>query len=142
MYRKCLDLTRQAMHLLDDLASLQVSQGGIHISPGNYYCERRKPCASEAYLPPETAADVPTEFVSVTETVPITPVSPLNVNGTVSENAPPFVTPASLLNHVSASALNGTLQGEHPLSCVPEAALNTNAPLVRSRGVDVASRNT
>src|ERR1039457_2447832 len=55
------------------------------------------------YLPPETAADVATEFVSVTETVPMTLVSPLNVIGIVSENAPPLATPVALPNHVVAS---------------------------------------
>ena len=86
---------------------------------------------------------MPTEFVSVTETVPIVLVSPLKVNGTASENAPPFVTPVALVNHVAESLPNGTAQlGVHPFNWVPEAAVKTNAPLVRSRGVELASRTT
>src|ERR1035441_2963064 len=97
----------------------------------------------KAHLPPETTADVPAEFVSVTETVPITLVSPLKVNGTASENAPPFVTPVALANHVAESLPNGTAQlGVHPFNWAPEVAVKTNAPLVRSRGVELASRTT
>ena len=35
------------------------------------------------------AADLPIEFVKVTETEPIASPEPLRVNGTVNENAPP-----------------------------------------------------
>jgi hypothetical protein len=49
---------------------------------------------------------VPTEFVSVAETVLMTLVSPLNVNGIVRENAPPLASPPALANHVVASGPN------------------------------------
>src|SRR5262249_3353987 len=48
------------------------------------------------YFPPDCAADVPTELASVTFTAPIALVSPENVNGMVSENAPPFDSPGAL----------------------------------------------
>ena len=54
-----------------------------------------------------------------------------------------FVTPVPLANHVAASLPTGTVQlGVHPFNWVPEAAVKTNAPLVRSRGVELASRTT
>jgi hypothetical protein len=88
--------------------------------------------------------DVPIEFVSVTETVPIAVVSPEYVNGMVSENIPPFATPqfaAVSENHAIAAAVSETVNWL-PFNCVPEAAVNVRLALVRSRGVELPSRNT
>ncbi len=95
------------------------------------------------YLPPETGADWPTEFVSTTDTVPIALVSPLNVNGSVSEKAPPLAIPLGLANHAAASVPNWAVQlGVQPLICAPDAAVSTNIPLIRSRGEEVPSTTT
>ena len=95
------------------------------------------------YCPPDTAAEVPTELVSVTETVPRALVLPVNVKGKVIENAPPLDTPVALAgsNHGVATLVSETVC-EPPFSVVPEAAVKVKFALVRSRGVELASRNT
>jgi hypothetical protein len=67
--------------------------------------------------------------------------SPEYANGIVTENAPPFVTPVVLVNHVVA-ALESDTVSVAPFNWVPEAAVNVRLALVRSRGVELPSRNT
>ena len=63
--------------------------------------------------------------------------------GTVSDTVPPFDTPVALANQAAASVAKDTVQlGVQPFIWVPGAAVKTNAPLVRSRVVELASRNT
>ena len=95
---------------------------------------RQTLAAPPRHLPPETAADVPTEFVSVTETVLRAVVSPLYANGIVTENAPPLATPAELWNQVVPAEAKDTVKDVVPLSVVLEAALNVStAPLPARR---------
>src|SRR5579871_4520774 len=73
----------------------------------------------------------------------MTLVSPENVNGTLSDVLPPLAMPSALANQAAASDAKLTVQfGEHPVICLPGAAVKTKAPLVRSRVVELASRNT
>ena len=78
-------------------------------------------------------ADVPTEFVSVTETDPSTLVGPESVNGTVSRNMLPFCCPAALPNQIVNAALTGTANVVLPLNAVPDAAVKVKFAVVMSR---------
>src|ERR1700761_9241770 len=80
-----------------------------------------------------TAAEVPTEFVSVTEPVPSTFVGPEMVNGTVNRNMLPLSCPAVLSNHVLKSEPTGTAKVVVPLNAVPAAAVKVNVAVVMSR---------
>src|SRR5207248_11441672 len=95
------------------------------------------------YFPPDCATDVPTEFASVTFTAPIALVSPVNVNGMVSEKAPPFARPGALpwSNHCAPAGASETVNCV-PFNCAPPDAVKVTLAVVRSRGVELASRNT
>lgn len=86
---------------------------------------------------------MPAEFVSVTETLPSAAVSPVKLNGIVSENDPPAVTPGVFVatNHVFEAVVKGTVRFA-PLSVAPDAAEKVTFALKRSRGVDVPSSTT
>ena len=87
--------------------------------------------------------EVPTELVSVTETVFSALVSPEKVNGNVSENAPPFAVASVLVatNH-DADVLASETVNDVPFNWVPDVAVKVKEALTRSRGVELASRKT
>jgi len=60
------------------------------------------------------------EFDSVTETLPIDLVSPLNVNGTLRWKLPPLCKPAGLENQMGASDCNGPVN-DVPVNFAPAA---------------------
>src|ERR1700761_8035575 len=80
-----------------------------------------------------TAAEVPTEFVSVTETDPSTLVGPDIVNGTVNRNMLPLSWPAVLSNQVVNTGPTGPANVDVPLNAVPVAAVKLKFAVVMSR---------
>ena len=88
------------------------------------------------YACPDSGADVPTEFVSVTLTEPIAELVPLNVNGTCMSNVLPAFSPGADPNHVAAPESRLDTVKVLPLVIWPPAAgANVNVTEVTSRGV-------
>jgi hypothetical protein len=98
---------------------------------------RGSPAKSPSYIVPETTADAPTEFVSITENELIALKSPENGNGICRSKAPPAAWPAAPENHAAAVSLNRTVKLV-PASCAPGAGVKVTIALVRSRGVEAA----
>ena len=86
--------------------------------------------------------EAPTEFMSVTVTDEIAEELPLNVNGTVRENALPYCWLAVPVYQLVMTELTSTLKLVVPLIDVPAAALKLNVAVFKSRGEELAITST